>query len=696
MRNFLCIASLIALASGCSPSAPASLAPAAKAEILWDSYGVPHIYAPNRRELAHAFGWAQMQNHGDLLLRLYAQSRGRAAELLGPDYLAEDRWTWTVDIPGLAERDYELQRPEMRAHIDAFVAGINDFARAHPELIGDSVRAVLPVTGIDVLANQQRLALARFLTSRGQVQAETRAWQRGSNAWAIAPSHSASGHTLLLANPHLPWSDIFTWIEAQYSMPGVDVYGGALVGSPVLQIAFNEDLGWTHTVNTQDTEDLYELTLAGSGYRYDDAVRQFTERVRVLRVRDSSGVLRDDTLRIRSSVQGPVVATKPGKAIALRVVGMTPATPYGFEQWWDMGRARNFADFQRAIRPNQISGQNIIYGDRAGHIMAFYGGNSPVRSHGDRAYWAGIVPGDSSSTLWTTLHPFDDLPMTLDPPSGWVQNANDPPWWSTFPVAVRPGDYPSYFGPLEMALRPQRSVHLLQSDSSFTWSEFVRDARDTRMELADRVLDDLLPLARASNSSDARRAADVLAHWDRAANADSRGAVLFVQWWADYGRRMGGRNRFAVPWSAGQPLETPHGLADTTLALAALESAVQSVTKSYGAPDVAWGDVFRLREDSLDLPGNGASGAYGVFSVVDYQPAPNNRYRAVGGDSYEAVIEFSSPVHAVSLVAYGNASRTGSPHRTDQLPLFSREQFKPVWRTRADVAAHLERREEVR
>ena len=696
MRNFLCIASLIALASGCSPSAPASLAPAAKAEILWDSYGVPHIYAPNRRELAHAFGWAQMQNHGDLLLRLYAQSRGRAAELLGPDYLAEDRWTWTVDIPGLAERDYELQRPEMRAHIDAFVAGINDFARAHPELIGDSVRAVLPVTGIDVLANQQRLALARFLTSRGQVQAETRAWQRGSNAWAIAPSHSASGHTLLLANPHLPWSDIFTWIEAQYSMPGVDVYGGALVGSPVLQIAFNEDLGWTHTVNTQDTEDLYELTLAGSGYRYDDAVRQFTERVRVLRVRDSSGVLRDDTLRIRSSVQGPVVATKPGKAIALRVVGMTPATPYGFEQWWDMGRARNFADFQRAIRPNQISGQNIIYGDRAGHIMAFYGGNSPVRSHGDRAYWAGIVPGDSSSTLWTTLHPFGDLPMTLDPPSGWVQNANDPPWWSTFPVAVRPGDYPSYFGPLEMALRPQRSVHLLQSDSSFTWSEFVRDARDTRMELADRVLDDLLPLARASNSSDARRAADVLAHWDRAANADSRGAVLFVQWWADYGRRMGGRNRFAVPWSAGQPLETPHGLADTTLALAALESAVQSVTKSYGAPDVAWGDVFRLREDSLDLPGNGASGAYGVFSVVDYQPAANNRYRAVGGDSYEAVIEFSSPVRAVSLVAYGNASRTGSPHRTDQLPLFSREQFKPVWRTRADVAAHLERREEVR
>jgi acyl-homoserine-lactone acylase len=690
----LLIASLALVTAGCSASAPASLTPVEiQAEILWDSYGVPHIYAANRRGLAHAFGWAQMQNHGDLLLRLYAQSRGRAAELLGPDYLAEDRWTWTVDVPGLAARDYALQRPEMRAHIDAFVAGINDFARRHPELIGDSVRAVLPVTGVDVLANQQRLALARFLTSRGQVQAETRNWQRGSNAWAIAPSHSASGHTLLLANPHLPWSDIFTWIEAQYSMPGVNVYGGALVGSPVLQIAFNDDLGWTHTVNTQDTQDLYELTLAGDGYRYDGDVRPFTERLHVLRVRDSLGVLHDDTLRIQSSVQGPVVAAKPGKAIALRVVGMVPATPYGFEQWWDMGRAHSLVDFQRAIQPNQITGQNIIYGDRAGHIMAFYGGNTPARSHGNGAYWAGIVPGDSSSTLWTTVHPFAALPKTIDPPSGWVQNANDPPWYSTFPAAVRPADYPSYFAPQGMGLRPQRSVHLLQADSSFTWDEFVRDVRDTRMELADRILDDLLPLARASASDDVRRAADVLSRWDRTSDAGSRGGVLFVQWWSDYGRRMGAKNRYAKPWSARDPLDTPDNLADSAAALGALASAAASVTKAYGALDVPWGDVFRLREDSLDLPGNGASGAYGVFSVVDYQPVENNRYQAVGGDSYEAVIEFSSPVRAMSLVPYGNASRTGSPHRTDQLRLFAQKQFKPVWRTRAGVEAHLERRE---
>jgi acyl-homoserine-lactone acylase len=701
MRLAIVIASFVALVNACSPPIAATSAVATtlaapmsgSAEILWDSYGVPHIYAANRNQLAYAFGWAQMQNHADLLLRLYAQGRGRASELLGRDYLEEDRWTWTVDIPGLAARDYALQRPAMRAHIDAFVAGINEFARRHPELIGDSVRAVLPVTGVDVMANQERLALARFLTSNGRVKSETRDWQRGSNAWAIAPKRSASGHTLLLANPHLPWSDIFTWIEAQYAMPGMDVYGAALVGSPVLQIAFNDDLGWTHTVNTQDAEDLYELTLSGDGYRYDDTVRPFHERVRVLRVRDANGSMHDDTLRIRASVQGPVVATKPGKAIALRVVGMMPALPYSLEQWWEMGRAHDLAAFQRAIQPNQISGQNIIYGDRVGHVMAFYGGNSPVRTRGDRAFWAGIVPGDDSTTLWTSVHRFADMPMTLDPPSGWVQNANDPPWWSTFPVAVHPRDYPSYLASLEMALRPQRSVHLLQSDSSITYAEFLRYLHSTRMELADRLLDDLLPLANTSASEPVRLAAGVLARWDRNANADSRGAVLFTQWWNEYGRRMGARSRFSQPWSEQRPLDTPDGLADGAVAVAALEVAATNVQKLYGALDVPWGDVYRLREDSLDLPGIGASGAYGVFSVVDYQSAGNARYSAVGGDSYVAAIEFSSPIRAMTLLGYGNASRAGSPHRTDQLPLFARQQMKPVWRTRAEVEAHLERRE---
>src|SRR5437763_14440779 len=124
----------------------------------------------------------------------------------------------------------------------------------------------------------------------------------------------------------------------------------------------------------------------------------------------------------------------------------------------------------------------------------------------------------------------------MHPASGWVQNANDPPWWATLPPVVHPQDYPSYIATKTMLLRPQRSVHLLQSDSSITFDELVRYKHSTRLELADRILDDLLPIARRGTEK-AKTASDVLGSWDRATDVNSRGAVLFAEWWAEYGRR---------------------------------------------------------------------------------------------------------------------------------------------------------------
>src|SRR5688572_5156485 len=554
-------------------------------EILWDTYGVPHIFAQNRDGLAYAFGWAQMRNHADLLLRLVAQGRGKASELLGPDYLEEDRWVWTVGMWDAAERSLAAQPADMRAHVASFVAGINAFASRHPELIGDSVRAVLPVRAVDIFAHLHRLQWARFLASPGRARDDTRAWRnRGSNAWAVAPKRSASGRTLLLQNPHLPWADLFTWTEAQYVAPGVNVSGAATVLSPVLQIAFNDNLGWTHTVNTQDGQDLYELTLSGDGYLLDGVVRPFERSTHVIGVRQRDGSQRPDTVLYRSSVHGPVVAEKPGKVVAMSVVGLHgPALPFALTQWWNMGRARNFAEFMTAIRPNQISGQNITYGDRDGHIMVFYGGNSPVRPVPERAFWSGIVRGDTSATLWTALHGFDDMPKTVDPPSGWVQNANDPPWWATFPAVVRPNDFPGYFATRPMARRPQRSARLLMTDSSITFEEFRQYAFSTRMDVADRLLDDLLPRAKAADDTTTRRTAAILEAWDRTADSSSRGGVLFSTWWDEYLRRLRGRPPYAMPWNENAPLTTPDGLSDTVSAVLALAAASDSVSRKYGS-----------------------------------------------------------------------------------------------------------------
>jgi acyl-homoserine lactone acylase PvdQ len=64
-------------------------------EILWDRYGVPHIFAPDHASLFQAYGYAQMEAHSELLVRLYAQARGRGAEFYGAQYLDSDKWVRT-------------------------------------------------------------------------------------------------------------------------------------------------------------------------------------------------------------------------------------------------------------------------------------------------------------------------------------------------------------------------------------------------------------------------------------------------------------------------------------------------------------------------------------------------------------------------------------------------------------------------
>ena len=126
--------------------------------------------------------------------------------------------------------------------------------------------------------------------------------------------------------------------------------------------------------------------------------------------------------------------------------------------------------------------------------------------------------------------------------------------------------------------------------------------------------------------------------------------------------------------------------------MSALEAAAAGVRDRYGQLAVAFGDVYRLQRDDLDLPGNGFADPVGVFRVAWYRDQGDGRFEIMGGDSYVAAVEFSDPVHAMALVGYGNASQPDSHHRTDQLRFFSGKELRPVWRTRAEIEAHLEDR----
>ena len=106
----------------------------------------------------------------------------------------------------------------------------------------------------------------------------------------------------------------------------------------------------------------------------------------------------------------------------------------------------------------------------------------------------------------------------------------------------------------------------------------------------------------------------------------------------------------------------------------ALEAAARKVEADHGALDVAWGDVYRLRGNGLDLLSNGAGDPWGIFRATFYRRAGDGHFVAVGGDTYVAAVEFADPVRARVLLTYGNATQPHSPHLYDQLEFYARKE----------------------
>lgn len=663
--------------------------PPKQTEILWDTWGVPNIYAANDAQAFKAFGYAQAHAHGNLLMKLYAEGRGRSAEYWGEKSIATDRFVRTMGIPQRANEWYGKLSPAMKVSLDAFADGINQYVKEHPEAIPDSLRVVMPITPQDVLAHGQRVInfLFMFFDQAQLPPTLNNNVQPGSNMWAVSAKRSASGHPLLLGNPHLPWNDLYLFFEANINTPSRNFHGITLVGFPTPAIGFNDHVGWSHTVNTQDGVDVYKVVPKGKGYLLDGVETAFTTRTELLTVKTANGS-RVDTLAVRETVQGPVVDAGAQGSFAIRVAGLDD--PAMFEEWWKMGGAKSMSEFEGIAREMHIPFFNIMAASGDGHIYYFFGGKTPRRPGGSFERWGAPVAGDSSSLIWKEYLSYDELPHVTDPASGWLQNANDPPWTVTWPLAFKPDSFAPYVAPRHMGFRPQRSATMQMSDSSITFDELVQYKHSTHMLLADRVLPELIADARANGDADAKKAADVLEKWDRSANADSRGAVLFVKWAvAMYEATKG--SPFAHPWRLDSATTTPNGLANAGIAAKSLGEAARQTVKAYGALDVPYGDVNRLRYGGKDLPGNGGAGdPLGIFRVAYYAPDKDGKSRIVAGDTYYQAVEFSNPVHAKVLIAYGNSSQPGSKHMGDQLEMFSRKEMRDVWRTRAEVEAHLE------
>ncbi len=712
MKNFfkILLVPLLFLA-GCSNDAPSSAKLAKPAEILWDKDGVPHIYADNGNDVAYAFGRAQMQMHGELLVRLYAQARGRAAEYYGPSFtsadgipinlLEVDKLVHTMRFPQRAQEWNNFQTPRMQAYLSAFVKGLND--EAPRQTLSPEARAVFPLQSNDVLAHTLRTFFS-YLSGSTTTGAPNCALIYpngdqtsldligGSNGWALAGSKTISGKPMLLANPHLLWGGAHTWFEAHFQSPDYDIYGATLVGLPVMRIGFNQRLGWVHTVNAQDGCDLYELKVDKDRYFYDGSWRNFDTQNVSIKVKQANGASTVQSLAARQSVHGAVFE-KDGKHYALRIVGVAQlSTPGVLEQWWDMAQARDFSDFKSVVGRMQNPYHNIIYADAQDNIWSVYGGLTPKRSTGDANFWAQALDGSRADLVWDSALSLAELPQVQNPAVGWVQNSNSVPWFMSKP-ALAPTAYPSYLAPaVAPNLREQRGIELIESTPKFSLESLATVKHDTHALLADRVLPDLIGIAQLSGLPNALRAANVLSAWDKRTLADSKGAALFQAWAQAY--QGAGGIQFTQPASFSAPYTSPQGLADPEMAIGVLLAVVEQFDK-FGLPlDIPYGSIYRFRRGSFDFAANGAGDDLGVFRSTAFFQDQDGKQKAIFGDTFVALVEFTQPVRAKLVHTYGNSSNPKSPHYGAQLGLAATMSTRTAKLTRNEVEAHLERREE--
>ena len=518
----------------------------------------------------------------------------------------------------------------------------------------------------------------------------------GSNAWAFHGTRTESGHTILLRNPHLRWDgdhDLLerpsglTYYEAHVRVPGViDFYGDFRIGTAFGIIGgFNAHLGWATTNNYPTLSQVYRLdahpTLAEHAV-LDGRPLPLTRRDVTVDHLAADGTTALETRTSWTTPHGPVIH-RTGEHVYLLKDPRDGEFRRG-EQFLRMMMTRNLDEWLGVMRMRAHPTSNFTYADRAGNIVHYYNARLPLLPHPVTGDTAAIAA--TSADLWSELVPWEELPLYVNPPGGYVQQANDPPDYTNLNVPLDRDTVPHNLPERRLRLRSQLSLELAAgAGDGLTPEDVIELKHSPRVLMAERVLDELLRAAKAAEDRGLAEAVHVLGAWDRRAAADSRGAVLFERWAAMYFGEVADSLRWREPWDPANPVTTPIGLGDATAAVGALRGAVASLEDDGIALDARWGDVHRVIRGDVDAPVSGCPPTLGCFRVLLFEPAGDGRRAANRGDSWVLLVEFGDVPRAYTVLAYGQTARAGTAHHADQAAMFARGELKRVAWTEDEI-----------
>ncbi|NJD30265.1 MAG: penicillin acylase family protein [Gammaproteobacteria bacterium] len=627
--------------------------------------GVPHVKADDLQSAAFGLGYAQAQDNLCLLADSFLKARGERAKYLGPGpgniHIINDFSYRAQHIRSGALEDLSVMGNESRALIYGFTAGYNKYLKetspanypaecrnqpwvfpieaedlvAYLRIVAQYASGANFVTGVMYLAVPPgvspnpvpvAVAAADLERSMGLGEATTRfarnfASQRhdftdiglASNAWGVGGTLTETGKGALLANPHFPYTGSRRFYESQVTVPNyINFHGAGLVGSPIPQIGFNQNLGWSHTVSASRRFTLYELKLkAGDNLTYvkDGKEKPITQEVITIQVANGTPTPTKLQRTFYYSEYGPMIAANAINS-ALPAWGAV-GTAYTYRDanantndllatWLKMARATTL-DELKAVFQNCGSTLwvNTTYADDKGN--AFYTDSSSVPNLSAEAiavlnqkraaspayaalFNAGLtlLDGSTSRDDWIegTCHglvPFAQRPQLVR--TDFVQNSNDS-HWATNPKAPLEGYSPLY-GPERSALNPRTriGINMLQNpaakgyaaeapagqDGKFSAQDLIRTIYNDRSWYSEEFLTelrarcDLIGAGEVSLGGGATRKVDagcaVLKTWSGNYDASSIGAHVFRVFIADYRNKFG--TDLTKPFDPANPVFTP-------------------------------------------------------------------------------------------------------------------------------------------
>jgi acyl-homoserine-lactone acylase len=685
--------------------------------IIRDNWGIPHIYGKTDADAVFGLLYAQCEDDFKRVEMNYIEKLGRMSEVTGEKDIYNDLYIRLIIDSAEAMADYKNAPQWLKQLMDAYADGINFYLYKHPETKPALLRCFEPwypllwtdgSIGAISTGDIDEAELQRFYTGKDvplALRKRNEEFSAGSNGFAVGPSKTVSGHSILYINPHVTF--YFRPEVHMVSEEGLNVYGAVTWGQFFIYQGFNEHCGWMHTSSNVDVSDMYEEQIvkkdSGLFYKYNYTLKSVTEKHIPIAYKTGKGIAVKN-LTAWSTHHGPIMTKRNGKYISVQSFNRSMTS---LMQSWQRTKARGFEEYKQVMQLRGNTSNNTVFADNKGNIAYWHGNHVPKR---DETYnWGKPVDGSIKNTEWKGLHNVDELVHVYNPSTGFIQNCNSTPFTVSGGASPQQHNYYPYMAPDGENFRGLNAARLLQGNSAFDIDKMIAVGYNRQLA-AFEILIPALVKAFEQNISTSDSLYALLAEpvltlkkWNYAMDENSVATLLAIEW-AEH-LPVGLRKVYIEEGEKSQVESVKEFAAVATAAdlLQPLAKVVEALKTKHGDWKISWGTVNRYQRISSDInqpfndnvesyPIGFASALWGALPayVSQYFPGTSKRY-GVSGNSFVCAVEFGKKIKAKSLLAGGNSGDVHSKHFNDQLGMYCIGQFKDVLFYREDVVKYKER-----